>query len=516
MLPKAVLISSLAGFSMAQFDQVVSKVDSIFSAAESAVDNKASDIVSKIESKTSIISEILSDKTAAASSAPAPASSASSAPAANPTTTTNEPVSTGMKAGSYDQPTPAPGPVTVTTTRVVHDEYVTWCPEPTVVTMNGKFYTADKPMHITIKDCPCTIVEPVPGGGSGCSGPECGGGGGGGKGGCSGPECGGGKGGPGNGCSGPECGGGNGKGGPEGGKPGCSGPECGGEGGAEGGKPGGCSGPECAGGPEGGKPGAEGGKPGAEGGKPGEKEACSGPSCPKGPEAGKPGAEGGKGGDKGACSGPSCPAGSGNGYNNYEKTVEVASAHAKSIAYALAMAAAGVVSYLALITGRTQHYRHTLGDQGYSLYREQLQLSPAITRPAPAIGPTPGFPTPAATATRPHTEPQSPSRRHYLRKRLLVVPRESITTSGADPSWRSLPSFDPLAATTPAKVKGLSRSCVSEQIPIKMHMDSAMERIKGQVVHQQQFAMEILLCHAPAVEKGARDIDESVRIRLPH
>jgi hypothetical protein len=48
-----------------------------------------------------------------------------------------------------------------TTTKIV-SQYTTYCPEPTVVTVNEKQYTVTKATTLTITDCPCTIVEPCP------------------------------------------------------------------------------------------------------------------------------------------------------------------------------------------------------------------------------------------------------------------------------------------------------------------------------------------------------------------
>lgn len=45
-----------------------------------------------------------------------------------------------------------------TTTKIV-SQYTTYCPEPTVVTVNEKQYTVTKATTLTITDCPCTIVE---------------------------------------------------------------------------------------------------------------------------------------------------------------------------------------------------------------------------------------------------------------------------------------------------------------------------------------------------------------------
>ncbi|PHH68263.1 hypothetical protein CDD80_137 [Ophiocordyceps camponoti-rufipedis] len=61
-------------------------------------------------------------------------------------------------AASYGTSSYNPAPVP-TTTKVV-DQYVTYCPVPTVVTMNDKYYTVTKPTTLTILDCPCTVTEP--------------------------------------------------------------------------------------------------------------------------------------------------------------------------------------------------------------------------------------------------------------------------------------------------------------------------------------------------------------------
>lgn len=52
----------------------------------------------------------------------------------------------------------AAGRDVVTTTRVVN-EYTTYCPGPTTLAFAGKKYTVTKATTLTIKDCPCTIVE---------------------------------------------------------------------------------------------------------------------------------------------------------------------------------------------------------------------------------------------------------------------------------------------------------------------------------------------------------------------
>ncbi|KAF5099234.1 hypothetical protein D0Z00_001737 [Geotrichum galactomycetum] len=46
-------------------------------------------------------------------------------------------------------------PHTITTTTVV-DEYVTYCPEPTIIVESNKTITITKPGTVTITDCPCT------------------------------------------------------------------------------------------------------------------------------------------------------------------------------------------------------------------------------------------------------------------------------------------------------------------------------------------------------------------------
>ncbi|KAF4592512.1 Cell wall protein SED1 [Ophiocordyceps camponoti-floridani] len=61
-------------------------------------------------------------------------------------------------AATYGTSSYNPGPVP-TTTKVV-DQYVTYCPVPTMVTMNEKVYTVTKPTTLTITDCPCTVTEP--------------------------------------------------------------------------------------------------------------------------------------------------------------------------------------------------------------------------------------------------------------------------------------------------------------------------------------------------------------------
>jgi hypothetical protein len=46
-------------------------------------------------------------------------------------------------------------PHVITTTTVVN-EYVTFCPEPTIIVENNKTITITKPGTVTITDCPCT------------------------------------------------------------------------------------------------------------------------------------------------------------------------------------------------------------------------------------------------------------------------------------------------------------------------------------------------------------------------
>lgn len=41
---------------------------------------------------------------------------------------------------------------------VVVKSYTIWCPEPTVVVVKGKSYTATGPTMLTITNCPCTIT----------------------------------------------------------------------------------------------------------------------------------------------------------------------------------------------------------------------------------------------------------------------------------------------------------------------------------------------------------------------
>ncbi|KJZ77952.1 hypothetical protein HIM_02589 [Hirsutella minnesotensis 3608] len=75
----------------------------------------------------------------------------------------------GVAAAHYPQVTQPPhvhnitnigvGVDVVVTTKVVN-EYVTYCPRPTVFVFNHKKYTVTKATTLTIKDCPCTIVEP--------------------------------------------------------------------------------------------------------------------------------------------------------------------------------------------------------------------------------------------------------------------------------------------------------------------------------------------------------------------
>ncbi|KUI70888.1 Cell wall protein SED1 [Cytospora mali] len=45
---------------------------------------------------------------------------------------------------------------------LVVDYFTTWCPEATVLTYNGKYYTATGPTELTITDCPCTITTTGP------------------------------------------------------------------------------------------------------------------------------------------------------------------------------------------------------------------------------------------------------------------------------------------------------------------------------------------------------------------
>ncbi|POS81006.1 hypothetical protein DHEL01_v200579 [Diaporthe helianthi] len=46
-------------------------------------------------------------------------------------------------------------------TVVIVKSFTTWCPEPTVVVVNHKSYTAKGPTMLTITNCPCTITKPV-------------------------------------------------------------------------------------------------------------------------------------------------------------------------------------------------------------------------------------------------------------------------------------------------------------------------------------------------------------------
>lgn len=47
---------------------------------------------------------------------------------------------------------------TVTKTKVV-EKFTTYCPEPTVFTVNGKVYDVEEPTTIIVDECPCTVVE---------------------------------------------------------------------------------------------------------------------------------------------------------------------------------------------------------------------------------------------------------------------------------------------------------------------------------------------------------------------
>jgi hypothetical protein len=49
----------------------------------------------------------------------------------------------------------------VTYVTEVVDTYVTYCPEPTELTLGGKTYTVTKPQTITITNCGCTVTKPV-------------------------------------------------------------------------------------------------------------------------------------------------------------------------------------------------------------------------------------------------------------------------------------------------------------------------------------------------------------------
>jgi hypothetical protein len=49
---------------------------------------------------------------------------------------------------------------TIYTTEVV-DTYVTYCPEPTELTLGGKTYTITKAQTVTITNCGCTVTKPV-------------------------------------------------------------------------------------------------------------------------------------------------------------------------------------------------------------------------------------------------------------------------------------------------------------------------------------------------------------------
>lgn len=67
----------------------------------------------------------------------------------------------GAAAQSSGLPPLLPGNGTVTTTLVVNS-FVTYCPQPTVITWKDQCYTAKKPGPITITNCPCTITTTVP------------------------------------------------------------------------------------------------------------------------------------------------------------------------------------------------------------------------------------------------------------------------------------------------------------------------------------------------------------------
>ncbi|PFH60984.1 hypothetical protein XA68_18457 [Ophiocordyceps unilateralis] len=66
--------------------------------------------------------------------------------------------------GSYDnqggEEYPTSSYKAVPTTTKVVNQYITYCPVPTVVTMNDKYYTVSQPTTLTINDCPCTVTEP--------------------------------------------------------------------------------------------------------------------------------------------------------------------------------------------------------------------------------------------------------------------------------------------------------------------------------------------------------------------
>lgn len=46
----------------------------------------------------------------------------------------------------------------LTTVTQVVDEIVTYCPAPTVITINDECYTVTEPTTLTITNCPCTIT----------------------------------------------------------------------------------------------------------------------------------------------------------------------------------------------------------------------------------------------------------------------------------------------------------------------------------------------------------------------
>lgn len=49
----------------------------------------------------------------------------------------------------------------VTYVTEVVDTYVTYCPEPTELTLGGKTYTITEATTITIENCGCTVTKPV-------------------------------------------------------------------------------------------------------------------------------------------------------------------------------------------------------------------------------------------------------------------------------------------------------------------------------------------------------------------
>ncbi|KAL5889263.1 hypothetical protein ACKVWC_004499 [Pyricularia oryzae] len=67
-------------------------------------------------------------------------------------------------AAAVAQTGTAGGARNVTTVTQVVDEIVTYCPEPTVITINDECYTVTEPTTLTITNCPCTITTTIPAG----------------------------------------------------------------------------------------------------------------------------------------------------------------------------------------------------------------------------------------------------------------------------------------------------------------------------------------------------------------